>query len=409
MTRMHGRILSIALIAVFLATGAVYANSTAENTVDAEKIVNTVTDTSLVESPFTGVVGSVQQSVVGINNYISYFASQGSGFGFGGRQEKREQLNATGSGVVVFDKYILTNYHVVENASRLTVSVMGAEEEIDATLAAYDETMDVAVLHADKLSVKPVPLGDSDQLQVGEWAICVGNPLSEELRGTITVGIISALDREIESYETTDRYGLKTTVSNSMIQTDAAINSGNSGGGLFNVLGQLMGVPTMKYTGSNFSGASVEGIGLAIPINNAKPIIQKAIGERLTDEGVNVNSEKQKPDAPKSIRLGVTVSEINSQNNEAVYFGRLPAGLMIAEVEKGSPAENGSLRMDDVIVEADGNVITSVQMLSGILSEKQEGDTLLVKVYRASNLSEAKTVYDIEGEYIELEIEMFAF
>lgn len=409
MKRMHGRILSVVLIAVFLAAGALHADTQAENTVKAENVVNTTTDASRVVSPFTGVVGSVQKSVVGVNNYQTVGPARSRGFGIRGQDGFREQLAATGSGVVVYDGYILTNYHVVENASRLSVSVMGEEEEIEATLAVYDAGLDVAVLHAEKLDVPSVELGDSDMLQVGEWAICVGNPLSEELRGTITVGIVSALDRKITSYEKTDRYGLKTTYVNSMIQTDAAINSGNSGGGLFNVLGQLMGIPTMKYSGSNYSGATVEGIGLAIPINSAKPIIQTAIERQLTDEGMNLHADENESGAAASVRLGVTVMTVNGSNNEAVYAGRLPEGVMIAKVEKGSPAEKSGLLINDVIVEADGNVISGAQALSGIISGKQAGDTLSIKVYRADNLDTAESVYDIKGEYMEFEIEMFAF
>lgn len=409
MKRMHGRILSVVLIAVFLAAGALHADTQAENTVKAENVVNTTTDASRVVSPFTGVVGNVQKSVVGVNNYQTVGSARSRGFGIRGQDGFREQLAATGSGVVVYDGYILTNYHVVENASRLSVSVMGEEEEIEATLAVYDAGLDVAVLHAEKLDVPSVELGDSDMLQVGEWAICVGNPLSEELRGTITVGIVSALDRKITSYETTDRYGLKTTYVNSMIQTDAAINSGNSGGGLFNVLGQLMGIPTMKYTGSNYSGASVEGIGLAIPINSAKPIIQTAIERQLTDEGMNLQADENEKGAAASVRLGVTVMTVNGSNNEAVYAGRLPEGVMVAKVEKGSPAEKSGLLINDVIVEADGNVISGAQALSSIISGKQAGDTLYIKVYRADNLDTAESVYDIKGEYMEFEIEMFAF
>ena len=261
MTRMHGRWISVLLIAVFLAAGLMKRGIPAERYADSVYAQGTVAD----------VARLVSKSVVGVNNY------------------QMDRLAATGSGVVIFDRYILTNYHVIEGFERISISVSGKEKETGATVCAYDAKMDAAVLYAKRLDVKPVPLGDSDQLQMGEWAICVGNPISEELRETVTTGIVSALDRAIVSLETTDRYGLKTAVVNKMIQTDAAINSGNSGGGLFNVLGQLIGIPTMKYTGDRLTGISVEGIGLAIPINSAKPLIQKAIGERLTDENLDMN------------------------------------------------------------------------------------------------------------------------
>lgn len=408
MTRKHGRILSVSLILLALISAMIVPGTWAENTVDADEIVNTVTDASLVSSPFTDVVGEVEKSVVGINNYQLYRYQTGRGFSARGQYETVEQLAATGSGVVVFDKYILTNYHVIEDAGRLSVSVQDEQEELEATLAAYDSVQDLAVLYCPDLDCRAVPLGDSDSLQVGEWAICIGNPLSKELSGTITVGIVSALDREIESETTTDRYGLKTTNVNTMIQTDAAINSGNSGGGLFNVLGQLMGVPTMKYSGNSGGGASIEGIGLAIPINSAKPLIRQAIADSLTDEAVNMNADSE-PALRGSVRLGVTVSTVSPENNMAVHEGRLPAGVMIAEVEKNSPADKAGLRADDVIVEADGEVITGVEALSGAIKAKKAGDTITIKAYRADNLDEAEKPGDITGEYVTFEIELFEF
>ncbi len=228
MTRMHGRAISVFLIALFAVAGFMNRERTEGST-----------DAVSVQSPFTNVARLVSKSVVGVNNYI------------GG------ELAAMGSGVVISDKYILTNYHVIEGADRLLI--FNAGKEVQATVSAYDREMDAAVLYAKQLDAVSAKIGDSDALKVGEWMICVGNPLSEELRGTVTAGIVSALGREISQNE-------------SMIQTDAAINSGNSGGGLFNTSGELIGIPTMKYT-----GAAVEGIGLAIPINCVKPLIQKAM------------------------------------------------------------------------------------------------------------------------------------
>ncbi|MBR3929265.1 MAG: trypsin-like peptidase domain-containing protein [Clostridia bacterium] len=258
MTRKQGRFVSAFLIAGFLAAGITMENSPAERYENAAAYVG----------PFASAAHKASKSVVGINNY------------------QEDRLFSAGSGVVVFDQYILTNYHVIEGAQKLTVVFSG--KEIRATVCAYDSGLDAAVLYAKKLNADAALLGDSDMLKVGEWAICVGNPVSEELRTTFTLGIVSALDREIASHESQDRYGLKITRINTMIQTDAAINSGSSGGGLFNVLGQLMGIPTMKYTSSGSTGAPVEGISLAIPINSAKPLIERAIREKLTDENLNL-------------------------------------------------------------------------------------------------------------------------
>ena len=222
-------------------------------------------------SPFTAAITEVRDSVVGVSNYqqVTYgnydngFGSFFFGFGYGygnGREqepETREQLASTGSGVVIGEGFVLTNYHVVEKAARLEVTVTddaGKTTQYAASLVAWDENLDAAIIYAPDCKLPAVTLGDSDKMLVGDWAICIGNPLG--FTKTTTVGIVSALNRGIES-ETYDKYGRKETISNAMIQVDAAINSGNSGGGMFSVTGELMGIPTLKYTGSYYSGASV--------------------------------------------------------------------------------------------------------------------------------------------------------
>ncbi|MBQ3080770.1 MAG: trypsin-like peptidase domain-containing protein [Clostridia bacterium] len=407
MKNKNGRRLSLALIALVLAIAVALPLTSAENTgqIDAKSIVNTTTDASLIETPFTSVIGEVQKSVVGVNNYQNYTYSAGHSFSPRRERKTTEQLAATGSGVAIYDEYVITNYHVVENASRLSVSVIGSDEEIEAKVAGYDEVIDIAILYVPSLDIPYVPLGDSNQLQVGEWAIAIGNPLAEELRGTVTVGIISALDREIESTTTTDKYGLKTNVTNRMIQTDAAINSGNSGGGLFNVLGQLMGIPTMKYSGNRYSGATVEGIGLAVPINSAKPLIEEVLTKGLTgdNESAVVKGDGQDSSVNDTPRLGVTVTTVNRTNNEAVYAGLLPNGVMILEVEEGSPAEKAGIQVNDVIVEADGIIIANQTELSAMIGDKNMGDEMQIKLYRAKGLAEANTLDDIKGgEYIDV-------
>ena len=190
-----------------------------------------------------------------------------------------------------------------------------------------------------------------------------------------------------------------------MIQTDAAINSGNSGGGLFNVLGQLMGIPTMKYSGNRYSGATVEGIGLAVPINSAKPLIEEVLTKGLTgdNESAVVKGDGQDSSVNDTPRLGVTVTTVNRTNNEAVYAGLLPNGVMILEVEEGSPAEKAGIQVNDVIVEADGIIIANQTELSAMIGDKNMGDEMQIKLYRAKGLAEANTLDDIKGgEYIDV-------
>ncbi len=409
MTRRTGRMISLSLIAVVLTAAMIFSFTIAEDVTSAEakKIVNTTTDQTQVVSPFTGVISSVQESVVGLNNYQQFTYSSSRNFGARGERKSVEQLTGTGSGVVIYDKYVLTNYHVVEDASRLTVSMLGSEDELSCELVGQDEALDIAIVYVPDLMLSAVPLGDSDQLQVGEWAICIGNPLAKELRGTATVGIVSALNREISSTTTTDKYGLKTNVTNNMIQIDAAINSGNSGGGMFNVLGQMMGIPSLKYSGSSSSNATIEGIGMCIPINSAKPLIEEVLTKGLTEGHKTAESGESSGDATASTgdqpRLGVTVTTINAYNSEDVYAGRLPVGAQIGEVESGSPAETAGLKTDDVIVEVDDNVITSTRELSAQLTGKKAGDTLNVKVYR---IEDAETM---TGKYIDVTVTLTDF
>lgn len=414
----------LAIVVCVASVSVAFAMSADEAKQAAASVVNTTTDQSKVTSPFIDVVKNVQGSVVGVNNYQNYTVNNyspyygfgGFGFGFGGGSgrgsnrsgsETTEKLTSTGSGVVVYDHVVLTNYHVVEDATRLTLSILNSDDEIAATVVAYDESLDVAVVYAPDLNLTPVALGDSDQLQVGEWSICIGNPLSDKLRGTVTVGIISALDRQINSTTTTDKYGLKRQVTNSMIQTDAAINSGNSGGGMFNVLGQLMGIPSLKYSGSSASNATIEGIGMCIPINSAKPLIEQVLTEGLTEGHKATESSDNNGTSTASTgdqpRLGVTVTTISAYNSEAVYAGQLPVGALIGEVESGSPAEAAGLKADDVIVEVNGTVITSTRELSAQLTGKKAGDTLNVKVYRIED-TESMT-----GEYVDVTVTLTDF
>ena len=414
--------LALALVMIGMAFGTAQPAASAE-----EKVVLT--------SPFTEAIAKVRNSVVGINNYQivnnysngyggSYnpfsdffggfggFGGYGYGYGNGnGNQDSsREVQYGSGSGVVVAEKYVLTNYHVVEDASSLKVAVAvdGKEEPdlLEAHLVAFDADVDVAVLYVPELTLAPVELGDSDTLQVGDWAICIGNPIG--FTGTVTAGIISSLNREIATGSNTDKYGRKTETVNTMIQTDAAINSGNSGGGMFNTAGQLVGIPTLKYTGTRYSSnASVESIGMCIPINDAKKIIEEGMGRQTEADvpkgntaarsaGDEDNSLKGKP------RMGVSITTLTGN---AVNSGILPRGAYVAEVEKGSPAEAAGIQVGDIIVEADGQIIKSTTDLQNLIRSKDEGATFPLKVYRTGiDLNEPQTEIPENCDYIDLEI-----
>ncbi len=403
-------IIALALVCVFAGTviGASQPSANAE-----EKVVLT--------SPFTEAIAKVRDSVVGVNNYqivsnnynnygnFDFFPwnyyGNGYGNGYGRNQpESSEEIKyGSGSGVVIAKEYVLTNYHVVDGAHSLKISIGDDEENLyDATVVASDENKDVAVLNVPGLPLDPVELGDSDELSIGDWVVCIGNPIG--FTGTATAGIVSGLNREIASdNNSVDKYGRSSKVVNSMIQTDAAINSGNSGGGMFNTAGQLVGIPTLKYTGSRYSSnASVESIGMCIPINEAKDVIEAALSGKGTAEKPADNSKTQNEDSGDlkgKPRMGVSVSTSNGRG------GAYPKGVYIIEVEEGSPADKGGLKPGDIIVEVNGQVVASVSEEVEIVSKLNEGDEVAVKVFRPSVVTDAQSGrISTDGEYMDLTI-----
>ncbi len=377
----------------------------AQPSAQAEGTVTTVIHTS----PFTQAVQEVRDSVVGLNNYqMSRSYNYGGGWMWGGSRNyeiiEEEVLASTGSGVVVGENgVVLTNYHVVEDALRLTVTVN--EEEHDAVLVAYDEALDVAIVQAADLNLPPVRLGDSDSLMVGDWAICIGNPLSEQFTGTVTAGIVSGLNRAVSSTNL-DKYGRRETITNTMIQVDAAINSGNSGGGMFSVTGELMGIPTLKYSGSTYSGTSIDSIGMCIPINSAKPLIEAVLNGEVTapaTEKANSSVAANNTLVGRP-RMGISVAPMNT-SSRAVANGDLPNGAYVLDVEAGSPAEEAGMQVGDIIVDVNDNIITSSSQITTIIEELGDGDVLRVKVYRVPGIEDLSSTDEIpDGEYIDLEV-----
>ena len=417
--RMNRKLLgyiALALVCVFAGTviGLSQPAATAE-----EKVVLT--------SPFTEAINKVSDSVVGVNNYQivnnnygaddgygyfpwSYFG-YGNGYGYGngrGQQESREVKYGSGSGVVIASEYVLTNYHVVENASSLKISIDDTEENLyDAEVVAYDADKDVAVLHVPGLPLAPVELGDSDELEVGDWVVCIGNAIG--FTKTATAGIVSGLNREIPGDgKSVDKYGRASKVVNKMIQTDAAINSGNSGGGMFNTAGQLVGIPTLKYSGKLYSSMpSIESVSMCIPINEAKDVIEEGLNKKVSEPAANSESGKEETEPGNSAggclvgkpRMGVTVTTI--QNTR----GQLPNGAYIISVEENSPAQAAGLKPGDIMVEVNGTVISTVSEEIELVSQLKEGDQVAVKVFRPKVVEDAeKGRISTEGEYIDLTV-----
>ena len=261
---------------------------------------------------------------------------------------------ASGSGFILTgDGYVLTNYHVIESSNSISVTLYDGKS-YDAVLIGYDESSDIAVLKIDAEGLTPVVLGDSDNLNVGDSVVAIGNPLGE-LTFSLTSGTVSALNREIT---------LSNSVTMNLIQTDCAINSGNSGGALFNLYGEVIGITNAKYSGSG-SGASIDNIGFAIPINHVRGIVESIIE----------NGYVAKP------YIGVNVSDVSE---ETMGYG-LPAGAAVRAVSEDSPAEKAGLQVNDIITAVNGKEISGRTGLSEAVSAASVGDTLTLTVYRQGN------------------------
>lgn len=258
---------------------------------------------------------------------------------------------ASGSGFIISsDGYILTNFHVIESSNSVTVTTYDGTE-YDAEIIGYDQSMDIAVLKIDAKELVPVVLGRSETLNVGDDVIAIGNPLGE-LTFSLTRGVVSALDRQVT---------LSGNVTMELIQTDCAINSGNSGGALFNMYGEVVGITNAKYSSSS-SGASIDNIGFAIPVDDIRDIVDSII----------TNGYIVKP------YIGVSVSTVSS---EATGYG-LPGGASVQQIAEGSPAEKAGLQVNDIITAVNGTEISSSGELVEIVGNCAPGDELTLSVYR---------------------------
>ena len=265
-----------------------------------------------------------------------------------------KEASSAGSGFILSeDGYIITNYHVVEGATAIEV-ITHDGTEYPAKLVGADASNDLAVLDVDAENLPAAPLGSSNNLVIGDMVVAIGNPLGE-LASTQTVGYVSGIDREVS----TD--GLTTI---SMIQTDAAINPGNSGGPLFNMRGEVIGITTAKYSGTTGSGASIEGIGFAIPIDDVEPLI-----DDLIDFGYVTGAY-----------MGVSVQ--NTDAEAAAQFG-LPTGAYIVDVDKGGAADRAGIQPKDIVIALDDTKVSNVTDLTRALRNYSAGDTATVTLIRS--------------------------
>jgi serine protease Do len=280
----------------------------------------------------------------------------------------KESYEVYGSGTgfaVSSEGYILTNAHVVEGADKVTVKLVGEDDERDAVVIGSDTETDIAVIMVEGVALQPLKLGDSDSVRAGEYVLAIGNPLStDELANSITFGIISATTREI----TIDNY------TNTYLQTDAAINFGNSGGPLINMQGEVIGINSAKTITAGYdeygNAVSAEGIGFALPINQAQVIMGILITKGVVERP----------------GVGIIVSTVTEELAEA---NGVPVGAYVESVVKDRPAAEAGVQAGDIIVEADGETITDKDQLVAIVLRCLVGDELKIKVYR-------------DGEYLDM-------
>lgn len=297
-------------------------------------------------------------SIVGIQ--VTYTATTNSIFGFG--LPSTSEATASGSGIIISeDGYIVTNNHVIDtsssdssysyytitDATSIKVKLYGSEELYDAKVVGKDSQTDLAVLKIDKTGLTAAEFADSDQAKVGEFAMAVGSPLG--LDTTVTTGIISAVNRKVESDGTTYI----------CIQTDAAINSGNSGGALVNGEGKVIGINTLKL-----SGSGVEGIGFAIPINSTLDVI---------DDLIEYN---------KVLRPYIGISGIDLNDAMVQKYKLSTLGVYVQTVQNFSPAEKAGLKSGDIIVKADGTDIKTMDELNNIKNSHEIGDKMTLTINR---------------------------
>ena len=272
-------------------------------------------------------------------------------------------VQGAGSGVIVReDGYIATNYHVIQGANKVEVTLHNGES-YTARIVGSDPANDIAVIKIDAKGLTTATIGDSSTVDVGDLAVAIGNPLGQ-LGGTATTGIISALDRTLDVEGTTL----------TLMQTDAAINGGNSGGGLFNSKGELIGIVESKA-----SAVGVEGLAFALPINTVSPIINDFI-----ENGGNVQ-------AASTPAVGVVISDVSEEN--AQYYGLESAGVYIAQVT-GENAQKAGFQAEDRIVSFNGKQIADSNEFITLVRKCKVGDTVTIVVSRKGQQIEIKTVLE---------------
>ena len=314
------------------------------STTESKRVISVSSTDNLSNSDEYSVVEIAEIAAHSVVEITTEIVTRGNVFG-------QFVSQGAGSGVVITpDGYIITNNHVIDGASNIKVKFKDDDQYYDADLVGTDAKTDIAVIKVEKTDLQPVVFGDSGKLKVGESVVAIGNPLGS-LGGTVTNGIISALDREIE-IDGSSMY---------LLQTNAAINPGNSGGGLFNNVGQLIGVVNAKSSGSD-----IEGLGFAIPSN-----IAKEVAEDLMNYGY----------VRGRVDLGMTLIDILTAQMVRQYRVQQP-GVYIYKVESGGSANTAGLQSGDCILEVNGTKVADSSEFTKAVDSYKIGDTINIMVYR---------------------------
>jgi 2-alkenal reductase len=301
-------------------------------------------------------------AVVTVLNHLAPTSGSGTGTGrFGGVPQQQEAEEASGSGVII-DKNgdIVTNDHVVEGEQSLEVIFYNTTDPVSATLVGTDAYSDLAVIHVNAAVPGVASFGNSDSLEVGQPVVAIGSPLGE-FQNTVTEGIVSALHRSIDDTETG---GTASTSLQNLIQTDAAINHGNSGGPLLDLNGNVVGINVAVVRGDGTVGSDVaEGLGFAIPSNLAKQITQQLI----------TSGSIQRP------YIGITYESLDAAAAAQLGINQT-TGVYVSEVASGSPAEKAGIKANSIITKIDGTTIDQTKTLVDLLSNHKPGDTITLSV-----------------------------
>ena len=344
---------SVALVVVMALIGGIVGGAVVSlmlnNGGNIKETVQAITnkyEITETDSPVVAISAKVSPSVVGIKVTYSYEIFRGYS----------TETEGEGSGIIYSeDGYIVTNYHVIEAAiddetAKVEVALEGSEEWIEATIVGHDEVTDLAVIKIEKTGLQAAEFGASADLKVGDIAVAIGNPLGQDFAGTVTSGIVSALNRTI----TTDGRTYE------LIQTDAAINTGNSGGALANSKGEVVGINTVKIVATG-----VEGIGFAIPSDEAVPIIKELIENK------------------KISRPSIGIAGYNVTESIAKAYN-LHVGIFVSEVVADSPAEKAGFKAGDIIIKAEGQDVETMDELNNIKYKYKVGEQFKVTVLRDS-------------------------